>query len=423
MKKNYVKPFEICSIRPPTENFSLTFRLTRNCYWNKCAFCPVYKLGARFSKRSLSDVFADIDTAKTLYDLMRDEGLSSGDVASFASGKLSRVLKRIVPIEAEQPEIPIIPEGDLDPRLAWFLSWFNEKPTLEDNLHHLLTFQQYGAETCFLGDGDSLILKPDFLAQVIEKIRGGFPSIKRFTIYGRTRTAARVRSLDELAGFRKAGLHRVHFGLESGSDRVLSLVNKGVTQKEHIEGGQKTRAAGLSCSVYVMPGLGGQDLSEDHARKTAHALNCIQPDFIRLRSLEIFPMTPLEDLAERGDFTPATETQMAEEIRFWVENLEGPTELLSDSASNLLSINGRLPEDRKRMLAEIDDFLNLPERGKRVYSASSRLQSFMGQYGRLSEDIYQAISPYLNDGSLNLAEMPDNEMDELIMLVRSKLMP
>jgi hypothetical protein len=55
-----VEPFEICSIRPPTENDSLTFRLTRNCGWNRCLFCPVYKYGARFSRRSMEEVKKDI---------------------------------------------------------------------------------------------------------------------------------------------------------------------------------------------------------------------------------------------------------------------------------------------------------------------------------------------------------------------------
>lgn len=330
-----IKPFEICSIRPPTENYSLTFRLTRNCYWNKCAFCPVYKLGARFSKRSVGDVIADIETAKTLDDMLFEEGVVSYG-GQEAYGAVQRIIESVTPIEPESLVEKDVPTGDLDPRLAWFLSWFNEKPNIADNLQHILTWRQFGGKTCFLGDGDNLILRPDFLATVIRKVKETFPAITRFTIYGRSKTAASVRTLEELAGLREAGLHRVHFGLESGSDKVLRLMNKGVTQAEHIEGGQKTRESGLSCSVYVMPGLGGQALSEDHAMETVYALNQIRPDFIRLRSLEVFPQTPLEDLCTTGDFITATETQMAEEIRYWVENLSGPTELLSDSASNLL---------------------------------------------------------------------------------------
>lgn len=67
-----IEHFEICTIRPPTENYSLTFRLTRNCGWNRCLFCPAYKLGARFSRRTLDEVKKDVDRAKRIDELLRD---------------------------------------------------------------------------------------------------------------------------------------------------------------------------------------------------------------------------------------------------------------------------------------------------------------------------------------------------------------
>jgi radical SAM superfamily enzyme YgiQ (UPF0313 family) len=41
--------FEQGPIRPPSEAASLLIRVTRNCPWNRCTFCPVYK-GSRFSR-------------------------------------------------------------------------------------------------------------------------------------------------------------------------------------------------------------------------------------------------------------------------------------------------------------------------------------------------------------------------------------
>lgn len=268
-----------------------------------------------------------------------------------------------------------------------------------------------------------MVVPPELLGRVIQTLRSTFPSLQRFTIYGRTKSAARLRTVAELQEYRRAGLQRVHYGLESGSDKVLKAMEKGVTAEEHVEGGCKTREAGLSCSVYVMPGLGGQAFSEDHARETADVLNRIQPDFIRLRSLEIFPQTPLEEAYNRGDFIPASESEVVEEIRHWVQTIQGPTELLSDSASNLLSINGRLPEDRDRMLAEIDAYLGLSEREKLVFSAQARLQSFAGQYGGLTEDIYRAVAPYLSNHSLDFTGASDADLAAIIVLVRAKLMP
>jgi hypothetical protein len=315
------------------------------------------------------------------------------------------------------------PPEDLDPLMAWFLPWFKDKPNLEDSLNHVLTWRAAGAGTCFLGDADSLILKPEFLGETLKEIKKDFPSLKRFTVYGRTKSAARIRTLEDLRKYREAGLDRVHFGLESGSDTVLRFMNKGVTRNEQIDAGLKTKAAGLSCSVYVMPGLGGDQWSEEHATETADVLTRIGPDYIRLRSLQVFPQTPLHAAVKAGEFAEADEPKVVREIRTLIAEIEAETEILSDSASNLLSINGRLPADRPAMLEEIDRYLALSDREKRVFSLHSRLQSFQGQYGGLTPDIAQALTPFVSRGRLDASRMPDATMGEITRLIRAKLMP
>jgi len=424
-----IRPFEVCSIRPPTENFSLTFRLTRNCYWNKCAFCPVYKLGAKYSKRDINDVLEDINRAKRIDDFLFERGIGYPFYSTASYARIPEIADEVI---AAQWEAGIFPEetpekkereSAIDPRMAWFLTWFNSKPGLAECMNHVLNWRIHGGKTCFLGDADSLNLKPDFVSRTIGSVKLHFPGISRFTVYGRTSSAARMRTAKELRGLSKAGLHRVHFGLESGCDQVLSLVNKGVTAEDHVTGCLKTKDAGLSCSVYVMPGLGGADLSSKHAHDTARVLTRIAPDFVRLRSLEIFPMTGLARAVQDGSFTEATEEQVVREIRTLVEETEAETELLSDSASNLLNIYGRLPADRGRMLAEIDDYLTLGPREKLEYSVHARLQSFIGQYGEPSEDIITALTPHIRNNRLDLENAGNQELIEIISLIRMKLMP
>jgi hypothetical protein len=420
-----IRAFEICSIRPPTENYSLTFRLTRNCYWNRCGFCPAYKFGARFSKRSLQEVKEDIQRAKQINDLVEAHDMGAlpfaghGGVAGLVE-QIQRAGGETSPVEAGPATEP--PE-DLDPLMAWFLPWFKDRPNLEDSLNHVLTWRAAGARTCFLGDADSLILKPEYLGETLKEIKQDFPSLKRFTVYGRTKSAARIRTLEDLRKYREAGLDRIHFGLESGSDTVLRFMNKGVTRNEQIDAGLKTKAAGLSCSVYVMPGLGGDRWSEEHATETADVLTRIGPDYVRLRSLQIFPQTPLHAAAKAGEFAEADEPQVVREIRTLISEIEAETEILSDSASNLLSVNGRLPEDRPAMLEEIDRYLALSDREKRVFSLHSRLQSFQGQYGGLTPDTAQALAPYVSHGRLDASRMPDASVVEITQLIRAKLMP
>jgi hypothetical protein len=422
-----IKPFEICSIRPPTENYSLTFRLTRNCYWNRCGFCPAYKFASRFSKRGMDEVKEDISRAKLIDELLCEQGIS-GTPSSY--GGYSRVTELVHRIRTAQKETGHEVEGeregapeDLHPDLVWFLSWFKDKPDLMDSLNHVLTWRMAGGKTCFLGDADSLIIKPEFMTETLDEIKEKFTTIQRFTVYGRTKTAARVRKVEELKSYRKAGLDRIHFGLESGSDAVLKFMDKGVSKDEHVEAGIKTREAGLSCSVYVMPGLGGSRWSETHAHETAEVLTKMTPDYVRLRTLQIFPQTPLDQARRNGDFVEASEVQVVKEIRTMVEGTDTEIEILSDSASNLLTINGRLPEDRPAMLGEIDQYLALSDRDKLLFSAGSRLRSFVGQYGGLSEDISNAISPYLRRERLDFSSASDSEIEGIIRLIRAKLMP
>ncbi|MDY0188061.1 MAG: radical SAM protein [Syntrophus sp. (in: bacteria)] len=424
-----LEPFEICSIRPPTENSSLTFRLTRNCYWNKCAFCPVYKLGARFSRRSLDEIRRDIERARQLENWMLARGIGTNGYTRADYEKLPGLAEEIrrtgrkahhqARTHKAAAEIP----EDVDPRLAWFFSWFNDQPSLEDSLAHLLSWRLAGGKTCFLGDADGLILKPEFLAAVLDEIKSRFPSLQRFTVYGRTRTAARQRSLADLQSMAAAGLNRVHFGIESGSDQVLAFVNKGESSADHIEGCLKTKEAGISCSVYIMPGLGGTARSEEHALETARVINAAAPDFVRLRTLEIFPQTPLEQAVKEGRFTECPEEQVIRELRILISRIDAETELLSDSASNLLDLYGKLPHDRIRLLKIIDGYLDLPEQSKRIFSLDARLRSFLGQYGGLPEDLYALLSPYVRDGELDMSRCPHDTLEGITCAIRSRLMP
>ncbi|MEN6373240.1 MAG: radical SAM protein [Smithella sp.] len=424
-----LEPFEICSIRPPTENYSLTFRLTRNCYWNKCKFCPVYKTGSHFSRRSLDEIIRDIERAKALDGLMRQRGIGIRGYAESDYDKLPVLADEIIQlrrkagyeIQTGRAAAPI--PDNTDPRLAWFSSWVNDQPSLLDNLTHLLTWRMTGGKTCFLGDADGLILKPEFMIAVLDEVKSRFPSIERFTVYGRTITAARQRSLADLQAMASAGLNRVHFGIESGSDHVLNFINKGEVSADHIEGCLKIKEAGLSCSIYVMPGLGGAKYSDEHARETARVINAIVPDFVRLRTLEIFPQTPLEQALKDGEFTECSEEQIVRELRTMIGGIDAKTELLSDSASNLLNLYGKLPDDRSRLLKIIDDYLALSDRGKRIFSFHSRLDSFQDQYGGLTKDLWKLLAPYITDNGIDVSACPDDFLANVTRVIRSRLMP
>jgi len=422
-----LQPFEVCSIRPPTENSSLSFKLTRGCYWNKCAFCPVYKTGTRFSRRTLSEVGADIERAKHLDDFLFEAGLG---VPAYSDADYARLEAMIEQVERRQRLDGVCPEPDesrepqvLDARLDWFKPWFRDTPSLRDSLTHILAWRIGGARTCFLGDADGLILKPDFMRAAIRMVKSHFPTVARFTVYGRTHSAARLRTIAELAAYREAGLNRVHFGIESGSDAVLAMVHKGETKAQHIDGVSKARSAGLSCALYVMPGLGGTRYSAEHAAQTADVINQTRPDFVRLRTLQIFPATPLEEAVLSGAFSEADEAAVVAEIRDLIAGITVPTEIISDSATNLLDIQGNAVKDRSAMLSRLDGYLALEKRQQLLFSLQSRLSAFIGQYGELSLELLRAISPWIRDGRLACSSAGDAALRPAIDLIRGRLMP
>jgi radical SAM superfamily enzyme len=142
---------------------------------------------------------------------------------------------------------------------------------------------------------------------------------------------------------------------------VLSRVRKGVDKRTQIKAGRKVKTAGMELSEYVMPGLGGKDLSRDHALETADALNRINPDFIRLRTLAIPGGIPLAEEHRAGRFVKLNDLEMVREIRLFIDSLDGITSMIvSDHILNLFEeIQGRFPEAKTDILAVLDRFLSL----------------------------------------------------------------
>jgi radical SAM superfamily enzyme len=292
-------------IRPPSEARSLLVRVTRNCPWNQCLFCPAYK-GVKFSKRSVAEVKADIDA------MAKEHGRHADMI-----------------------------------------------------------------ETAFLQDADSLILKTDHILELLRHIKLRFPSLKRVTSYGRATTLKR-KSVEEFVQLKEAGLTRIHAGLESGSEKVLKMIKKGITPEDILEAAKKVMAAGISLSEYIMPGVGGRALSEEHARETAALLNKVRPDFIRVRTFALHSQSPMRKMVDEGSFLPMTDEVIVAEIRLLVSHLDDIHSYLScgDYSPNLLmQVNGYLDQEKAGMLSELDKFLSLTPEQKKVYALIRRSNS------------------------------------------------
>jgi hypothetical protein len=334
--------FELGPIRPPSEAYSLLLRVTKNCPWNRCKFCHVYK-GRKFELRSVEEIKQDILAVKAIEDKLKETSWKSG-----YGGRVEEVAAAIL---------------NNPPNEAYF---------------NVAFWLYHGGTSAFLQDANTLIMRTNELVEVLKFLKQTLPSITRVTSYGRSKTAAK-KKVEELVQLHEAGLSRLHIGLESGYDPLLKYMDKGVTAAEHIKGGKNIVASGISLCEYVLLGLGGKKMWREHATETAKVLNQIDPDFIRLRTLTIKAGMPLYDEVKNGNFVRQTDEEIIEEERIFIENLNCQSNLISDHITNLLQeIEGKLPEDKEKMLTTIDRFQSLSPEEQQNFKLGRRLGIYEG---------------------------------------------
>ena len=331
--------FRIGPIRPPSEATSLLLQVTNGCTWNKCRFCRIYR-HTKFKAYSADSIRRDIDTMVLYAQRARRHRDSSGrwDIDS-----LNREI--------------MMSKGDERQCFYMVANWLVN-----------------GGENVFLQDGNTTALSSGRLTDVLVYLRQAFPGIKRITSYGRAENLSRI-SAEEFAELKAAGLDRIHSGFESGSDAVLSLINKGTTAQQEITAGRNIKAGGIELSVYFMPGIGGRDLTAENPEGMAEVINSISPDFVRIRTAVVKPGTELYDDFLTGKYTLCSDDEKILEIRRLIEASETEgTVLVSDHIINLLQqVSGRLDTDRDRMLGIIDGYLGMPEEERVMFRLARRM--------------------------------------------------
>jgi len=215
----------------------------------------------------------------------------------------------------------------------------------------------WNGKRIFLQDGDALVYPFRKLREVLQYSNEELPHVERISCYATPQDILR-RSQDELRELKELKLTIFYTGLESGDDKVLRDVAKGVDSRQMVEAGRKTIEAGITFSVTVLLGLGGVEGSEKHAIETAKILTEMDPDYVGALTLTLIPGTPLHNQWKQGIFHPISAFQSLEELKNIIENSSFSNCFLSSMhASNYLSIRGRLPQDKEKMLRELGQVL------------------------------------------------------------------
>lgn len=213
----------------------------------------------------------------------------------------------------------------------------------------------------FLADGDALIAKSSFLEQLCEELNAAFPSLRRISCYASPQ-ALQVRSIEEMERLRKVGLTQYYLGIESGDDRALEWLDKGVDADEMIRVGKKAQAAGVRLSTMILLGAGGRARSLEHARASARVVNAIAPRFVSTLVMTPVEGTPLHDEDLAGRFDHLEPIELARELREFVAGLDLDGSIFrSNHASNYLALAGTFPKDKQRLVESLDRVLASPE--------------------------------------------------------------
>jgi len=299
--------FETGIYRPPSEggSDSLLLRFTRNCPWNHCTFCSMYK-NQKFQLRSIEEIKGDIDAMARLARELTAASLARGQGGQ--GGKITRDAA---------------------------ISLMDEFPELESHqgFPMLVHWLMAGGQTAFIQDGNSMIMKTRDLVAALNHLKTTFPSINRVTTYARARTLVQ-KSAADLCAIKNAGLDRLHLGLETGDDDLLKKIKKGVTPEGQIQGGQKAMAAGFQVSEYWMPGLGGREMTRVHATNTARVLNAINPHYIRSRPFRAIAGTPLHAQIQTGEVNILSPREQLMELKQMITTLEVTSRVCFDHAGN-----------------------------------------------------------------------------------------
>ncbi len=211
-----------------------------------------------------------------------------------------------------------------------------------------------GVERVFLCDGDALIIPQKRLLGILRSIRESINGVERIGTYANAKSILR-KNREELVALKDEGLRIVYLGVETGSEEVLRRIRKGVTYEQMVEAGRRVKQAGITLSVTALLGIGGIELSAEHAKETARILTDLDPDYTGVLTVMVIPGTPLHDDIRSGAFVLPGTFDLLGELRVIVAATRfTDCFFTSNHASNYLPIRARLPADREKLLGILD---------------------------------------------------------------------
>lgn len=212
-------------------------------------------------------------------------------------------------------------------------------------------------ERVFLCDGDALIIPQERLEEILSSCSRNIKGIKRIGCYANAKSILR-KTPGELIRLRELGLGIVYLGVETGNEELLLKILKGATRAQMVESGRRIKEAGITLSVTVLLGVGGIEMSVEHAFDTARVLTEIDPDYAGVLTLMLVPGTPLYDDYIKGRFTLPDRFGFLRELEIMIAHSDfSDCFFTSNHASNYLPIRARMPREKGKTLRLIREVI------------------------------------------------------------------
>lgn len=213
----------------------------------------------------------------------------------------------------------------------------------------------------FLADGDAMMLPFNRLKEILLLIKQYLPQVTRVSSYCLPRNLTN-KTVEQLTELRALGLSLLYVGCESGDDEVLALIEKGETYQSSLVALSKIKQAGIKSSVMILNGLGGPELSKQHAINSAKLMNAAQPEFLSTLVVS-FPLGE-ERFASNfnGRYRQLNQQELFQEMSTLLQALElDKTIFRSDHASNYLVLKGVLGKDKQQLLDKVNMAITQPQ--------------------------------------------------------------
>jgi radical SAM superfamily enzyme YgiQ (UPF0313 family) len=226
----------------------------------------------------------------------------------------------------------------------------------EEDLAEIKSYQPY-ARRIFWTGANPFAMSYDRLKLRALTVRDYLIKCQTMAMFASIRDI-KTKEVWQLRKLKAMGINGLSIGVESGDDETLALANKGYTAADILEQCRKLDEAGIEYYFVYMTGLAGKGGGYRNAVNSAKLFNQLNPRFISVDSLTLFPDTEFYQMAQQGLFIPDDEKDRIRELQIFINNLQIRTHLFANTASNFAPVTAHLPYDREKVTSELQVVLD-----------------------------------------------------------------